>query len=99
MVLMDDNCDKIHCSIKSYLTTMFENELINGRVYVFSNFVIEELSRIYLPTAHVCRITFKKESRIVNTVDDCKISANQFNFLAHADILKQTNEQFNLFGT
>ncbi|KAL4356467.1 hypothetical protein AHAS_Ahas09G0089600 [Arachis hypogaea] len=54
MVLMDDKCDKIHCSIKSYLTKMFENELIEERVYVFSNFVIEELRGIYLPTAHMC---------------------------------------------
>ncbi|KAL4337934.1 hypothetical protein AHAS_Ahas12G0159800 [Arachis hypogaea] len=83
MVLMDDN---------SYLVKMFENELIEGRVYVFSNFVIEVSSEIYLPTAHVCRITFKMESRIVNTVDDRKISNNHFNFLAHADILKQINE-------
>ncbi|KAL4374117.1 hypothetical protein AHAS_Ahas05G0149700 [Arachis hypogaea] len=49
---------------------MFENELIERRVYVFSNFMIEASGAIYLPTAHVCRITFKKESRIVNTVDD-----------------------------
>ncbi|RYR14705.1 hypothetical protein Ahy_B04g071373 [Arachis hypogaea] len=56
IVLMDDK--------------MFENDLIEGKVYVFSNFLIEELSRIYLPTTHVCRITFKKELRVANTVND-----------------------------
>ncbi|KAL4336727.1 hypothetical protein AHAS_Ahas12G0039100 [Arachis hypogaea] len=65
IVLMDDNCDKIHCSIKNYLAKMFENELIEGNVYVFSIFLIEESSRIYLPTAYVYRITFKKKSRII----------------------------------
>ncbi|KAL4299359.1 hypothetical protein AHAS_Ahas17G0093000 [Arachis hypogaea] len=88
MVLMDD---------KSYLVKMFENKLIEEMVYVFSNFVIEESSGIYLSTTHVCRITFKKE--LCNTVDDPKISDNHFNFFAHADILKQINEQSNLFST
>ncbi|KAL4288218.1 hypothetical protein AHAS_Ahas19G0264200 [Arachis hypogaea] len=92
MVLMDDKCDKIHCSIKSYLAEMFVNELIEEKFYVFSNFVIEESSRIYLSIGYVCKITFKNESHIVNIVDDRKISDNHFNFLAHADILKQTNE-------
>ncbi|KAL4370865.1 hypothetical protein AHAS_Ahas06G0108500 [Arachis hypogaea] len=77
---------------------MFENELIEEKVYVFSNFLIEELSGIYLSTAHVCRITFK-ELHIVNMVDNRKIPANHYNFLAHANILRQTNEQSNLFGT
>ncbi|KAL4337124.1 hypothetical protein AHAS_Ahas12G0078800 [Arachis hypogaea] len=67
---------------------MFENEPIKGMVYVFSNIVNEESREIYLPTTHVCRTIFKQESRIVNTVDDCKISDNHFNFFAHADILK-----------
>ncbi|KAL4371451.1 hypothetical protein AHAS_Ahas06G0167100 [Arachis hypogaea] len=98
MVLMDVKCDKTHSSIKNYLTKMFENELIEGKVYVFLNFVIEKSSEIYIPTAHVCRIIFK-ESYIINTVDDHKIPDNHFNFLAHANILKQTNEQSNLFGT
>ncbi|XP_072090407.1 uncharacterized protein [Arachis hypogaea] len=53
MVLMDDKCDKIHCSVKNYLTKMFENDLIEGKVYVFSNFLIEKSSGIYLPTTHV----------------------------------------------
>ncbi|KAL4397069.1 hypothetical protein AHAS_Ahas01G0155000 [Arachis hypogaea] len=57
---------------KNYLTKMFENELIEGRVYIFSNFLIEESSKICLPTTHVCRETFK-ESRMKNTVDDHKI--------------------------
>ncbi|KAL4306471.1 hypothetical protein AHAS_Ahas16G0181600 [Arachis hypogaea] len=52
---------------------MFENELIEEKVYIFSNFLIEESSGIYLPTTHVCRINFRNESRIVNTVDDRKI--------------------------
>ncbi|KAL4274752.1 hypothetical protein AHAS_Ahas20G0038600 [Arachis hypogaea] len=78
---------------------MFENDLIEGKVYIFSNFLIEESRRIYLSTAHVCRISFKKESRIVNTVDGRKISDNYFNFLNHADILRQTNEKSNSFGT
>ncbi|KAL4337958.1 hypothetical protein AHAS_Ahas12G0162200 [Arachis hypogaea] len=78
---------------------MFENELIEGKVYVFSNFLIEESSEIYLPTTHMCRITFKKESHIVNTIDDRNIPDNHFNFLDHADILRQTNEKANLFGT
>ncbi|KAL4336862.1 hypothetical protein AHAS_Ahas12G0052600 [Arachis hypogaea] len=99
MILMDDKCDKIYYSIKNYLTKMFENELIERKVYVFSNFLIEKSSEIYLPTTHVCRITFKKESRIVSTVDDHKILVNHFNFLAHTNILRQTNGQSNLFGT
>ncbi|KAL4374060.1 hypothetical protein AHAS_Ahas05G0144000 [Arachis hypogaea] len=77
---------------------MFENKLIEGKVYVLSNFAIEESSEIYFPTTHVSRITFKKESRIVNTVDDHKILYNHFKFLAHAAILKQINERFHLFG-
>ncbi|KAL4289407.1 hypothetical protein AHAS_Ahas19G0383100 [Arachis hypogaea] len=77
---------------------MFENELIERKVYVFLNFVIKESSGIYLLTTHVCRITFKKESRIINTVDDHKILYNHFNFLAHVAILKQINERFHLFG-
>ncbi|KAL4277019.1 hypothetical protein AHAS_Ahas20G0265300 [Arachis hypogaea] len=44
---------------------MFENDLIEGKVYVFSNFLIEESSGIYLLTTHVCRITFKKESHVI----------------------------------
>ncbi|RYQ85309.1 hypothetical protein Ahy_B10g104834 [Arachis hypogaea] len=76
---------------------MFENDLIEGKVYVFSNFLIEESSGIYLLTTHVCRITFKKESRIVNTIDDRNIPKNHFNFLDHTDILRQTNEKSNLF--
>ncbi|KAL4299296.1 hypothetical protein AHAS_Ahas17G0086700 [Arachis hypogaea] len=96
---MNDKCDKIHCSIKNYLAKIFENDLIEGKVYVFSNFLIEKSSGIYLPTAHVYRITFKNESRIVNTVDDRKIPDNHFNFLDHANILRQTNEKSNLFGT
>ncbi|KAL4293476.1 hypothetical protein AHAS_Ahas18G0131900 [Arachis hypogaea] len=100
MVLMDDKCNnKIYYSIMSNLAKMFENELIEGRVYVFSNFVIEKSNRIYLPTVYVCRITFKKESRIVNMVDDRKVSYNHFNFFTHSNILKQTNEPSNLFGT
>ncbi|KAL4276950.1 hypothetical protein AHAS_Ahas20G0258400 [Arachis hypogaea] len=35
IVLMDD---------KNYLTQMFENELVEGKVNVFSNFAIEESS-------------------------------------------------------
>ncbi|KAL4294494.1 hypothetical protein AHAS_Ahas18G0233700 [Arachis hypogaea] len=66
---------------KSYLTKMFENELIKRRVYIFSNFVIEESSVIYLLTIHVYKITFKNESRIINIVNDRKISDNNFNFL------------------
>ncbi|KAL4276016.1 hypothetical protein AHAS_Ahas20G0165000 [Arachis hypogaea] len=58
-------CDKIHCSIKNYLVKMFEHDLIEGKVYVFSNFLIEESSGFYLPTTHVCRITFKKESYVI----------------------------------
>ncbi|KAL4393953.1 hypothetical protein AHAS_Ahas02G0103500 [Arachis hypogaea] len=88
MVLMDDKCDKIHYSIKSYLTKMFENELIEGMVYVFSNIVNEESREIYLPTAYVYRTIFKEESHIINTIDDCKIFDNHFNFFAHAYILK-----------
>ncbi|RYQ85311.1 hypothetical protein Ahy_B10g104837 [Arachis hypogaea] len=90
-------CDKIHRSIKNYLAKMFENDLIEGKFYVFSNFLIEESSGIYLPTTHVCRITFNKESCIVNTIDDRNIPDNHFNFLDHADILRQTNEKANLF--
>ncbi|RYQ95030.1 hypothetical protein Ahy_B08g090010 isoform A [Arachis hypogaea] len=45
-------CNKIHCSIKNYLAKMFENKLIEGKVYVFSNFLIEKSSGIYLSTAH-----------------------------------------------
>ncbi|KAL4396560.1 hypothetical protein AHAS_Ahas01G0104100 [Arachis hypogaea] len=70
MVFMDDKCDKILYSIKNYLTKMFENKLIEKKVYVFSNFLIGKSSGIYLPTVHVCRITFKNESCMVNTVDD-----------------------------
>ncbi|KAL4293133.1 hypothetical protein AHAS_Ahas18G0097600 [Arachis hypogaea] len=44
---------------------MFKNDLIEGKVYIFSDFLIEESSAIYLPTAHVCRITFKKESHVI----------------------------------
>ncbi|XP_020970095.1 uncharacterized protein LOC107620097 [Arachis ipaensis] len=97
MVLIDDKCDKIHCSVKNYLAKMFENDMIEEKVYVFSNFLIEESSGIYLPTTHVYRITFKKESRIVNTINDRNIPDNHFNFLNHADILRQTNEKANLF--
>ncbi|KAL4293987.1 hypothetical protein AHAS_Ahas18G0183000 [Arachis hypogaea] len=61
MVLIDDKCDKIYCSIKNFLSKMFENELIKKKVYVFSNFAIEESSGIYHLTVNVCRITFKKE--------------------------------------
>ncbi|KAL4288056.1 hypothetical protein AHAS_Ahas19G0248000 [Arachis hypogaea] len=67
---MDDKCDKIYCSIKNYLAKMFENDLIEGKVYVFSNFLIEESSGIYLPTTHVCRIIFKKESHVIGLLTE-----------------------------
>ncbi|RYR01136.1 hypothetical protein Ahy_B06g079979 [Arachis hypogaea] len=60
MVIIDDKYDKIHYSIKNYLAKMFENELIEEK----------ESSGIHLSTAHMCRITFKKQSCIVNMVDN-----------------------------
>ncbi|KAL4344837.1 hypothetical protein AHAS_Ahas11G0218300 [Arachis hypogaea] len=78
--------------MKNYLIKIFENELVERKVYIFSNFEIEKSSGIYLLTVHTCKISFKNESRIVHTVDDRKIPDNHFNLLAHTDILKQTNE-------
>ena len=69
------------------MTKIFENELVERKVYVFSNFEIEKSSGIYLLTVHTCKISFKIESGIVHLVDDRKILDNHFNLLAHADIL------------
>ncbi|KAL4294478.1 hypothetical protein AHAS_Ahas18G0232100 [Arachis hypogaea] len=51
---------KVFMNDKNYLAKMFENKLIEGKVYVFSNFLIEKSSGIYLSTAHVCRITLRR---------------------------------------
>ncbi|KAL4299756.1 hypothetical protein AHAS_Ahas17G0132700 [Arachis hypogaea] len=64
------------------MTKIFENELVERKVYVFSNFEIEESSGIYLSTAHTCKISFKKETCIVHTIYDHKIPYNYFSFLA-----------------
>ncbi|RYR20234.1 hypothetical protein Ahy_B03g065328 [Arachis hypogaea] len=42
---------------------MFENKLEEGKVYVFSNFAIEESTGIYLLNEYIYKISFKKESR------------------------------------
>ncbi|KAL4307181.1 hypothetical protein AHAS_Ahas16G0252600 [Arachis hypogaea] len=57
---------------------MFENELVERKVYFFSNYEIGESSRIYLPTAHTCKISFKNESYIIHTANDRKIPDDTF---------------------
>ncbi|MED6180428.1 hypothetical protein PIB30_010359 [Stylosanthes scabra] len=97
MVVIDEKCDRISCTIKSYHARLFQHDLIKGKTCIISNFSVEENKGKYRATLHPYKILFKKDTK-VRMINENNIPLRSFNFIPHADIPSHTEEQSHLIG-
>ncbi|KAL4277214.1 Replication protein A 70 kDa DNA-binding subunit B [Arachis hypogaea] len=94
-VAMDQLGDRIQCSIRNPQRRLFEDELVEGKIYTICNFSVAINDKKYKATNHASRIYFKRDTQL-RLVDDPSFSENVFRFVPNEVILNHTNAQSHL---
>nr|XP_025681668.1 uncharacterized protein LOC112783105 isoform X3 [Arachis hypogaea] len=92
---MDQLGDRIQCSIRNPQRRLFEDELVEGKIYTICNFSVAINDKKYKATNHASRIYFKRDTQL-RLVDDPSFSENVFRFVPNEVILNHTNAQSHL---
>ncbi|XP_020974917.1 uncharacterized protein LOC110270293 isoform X2 [Arachis ipaensis] len=94
-VAMDQLGDRIQCSIRNPQRRLFEDELVEGKIYTICNFSVAVNDKKYKATNHASRIYFKRDTQL-RLVDDPSFPENVFRFVPNEVILNHTNTQSHL---
>ncbi|RYR11043.1 hypothetical protein Ahy_B05g079538 [Arachis hypogaea] len=97
MVVLDEEGDTIQCTLKNIFVPIFEGLLIEGNVYVVTNFGVALNTIKFKSTRHEFRINFKRNT-IVHSVQDSSVPLNGFNFVPFKIIHAESKEDGYLVG-
>ncbi|XP_025680299.1 uncharacterized protein [Arachis hypogaea] len=95
LVVMDNQGDRIQCSIRNPHRRLFEADLTEGKIYTISNFSVAQNDLKYKATNHVSRIYFKRDTQL-RVVQDPLFLTHIFCFVPNEVILNHTNAQSHL---
>ncbi|MED6222716.1 hypothetical protein PIB30_067069 [Stylosanthes scabra] len=95
MVVMDSEGFHIQCSIRNPLRRFYEADIIEGKVYSITKFLLATNDQKYKPTTHACRIYFKRDTQM-KLVNDVNFLETIFNFVPNEAILCHGNAQSHL---
>jgi len=84
-------CAKIHATIKKNLILLFKDDIVQGSIYVFENFMVGSNDNTYKTTDHKYKLNFMGGTKVfkVTAID---IPINHFKFVSFVDILDAPRE-------
>ncbi|XLT01477.1 hypothetical protein HN51_050828 [Arachis hypogaea] len=97
MIVLDEEEDTIQCTVKDIFVPIFEGLLVEGNVYVVTNFGVALNTIKFKPARHEFRIHFKRDT-IVRPVQDSSVPLNGFNFVPFKTIHAESKEDGYLVG-
>lgn len=84
-------CAKIHATIKKNLVPLFKDDITEGSIYVFENFMVGSNDSTYKTTDHKYKLNFMGGTKVWK-VTLADIPTNHFKFVSFVDILAAPRE-------
>ncbi|KAK2352282.1 replication protein A 70 kDa DNA-binding subunit [Trifolium repens] len=90
MVFLDQDCGKIHATIRKDLIPLFKDQIREGCVYVFERFMVAKNDVAFRSTLHKHKLNFMRRTKVFR-IAGTGMPQNHFDFMPFEEILSKTN--------
>ncbi|KAK2428600.1 replication protein A 70 kDa DNA-binding subunit [Trifolium repens] len=91
MIFLDQDCGKIHATVRKDLIPLFKDEIREGCAYVFERFMVAKNDVAFRSTLHKHKLNFMRRTKVFR-IGGTEIPQNHFDFMPFDEILSKTNE-------
>ncbi|KAK2410175.1 replication protein A 70 kDa DNA-binding subunit [Trifolium repens] len=91
MIFLDQDCGKIHATVRKDLIPLFKDQIREGCVYVFERFMVAKNDVAFKSTLHKHKLNFMPRTKVFR-IADADMPQNHFDFMSFQEILSKTNE-------
>ncbi|KAK2454686.1 replication protein A 70 kDa DNA-binding subunit [Trifolium repens] len=91
MIFLDQDCGKIHATVRKDLIPLFKDEIREGCTYVFERFMVAKNDVAFRSTLHKHKLNFMRRTKVFR-ISGTEIPQNHFDFMPFDEILSKTNE-------
>ncbi|KAK2375007.1 replication protein A 70 kDa DNA-binding subunit [Trifolium repens] len=91
MIFLDQDCGKIHATVRKDLIPLFKDEIREGCTYVFERFMGAKNDVAFRSTLHKHKLNFMRRTKVFR-ISGTEIPQNHFDFMPFDEILSKTNE-------
>ncbi|KAK2378193.1 replication protein A 70 kDa DNA-binding subunit [Trifolium repens] len=91
MILLDQDCGKIHATVRKDLIPLFKDRIREGCVYVFERFMVAKNDVAFRSTHHKHKLNFMRRTAVYK-ITGTGMPHNHFDFMSFQEILSKTTE-------